>query len=90
MIQSIKAMHKLICFIANEPREKLEGWHSSGYAPQFLSKVEWSCGVQHMVDKWFECDEDFVRFYDAIDDNCRVKLLTYCLIDYQGGSQLSV
>ena len=60
----------------------------SGYLPDFIMKVDWSCSRTHMINKWRSVEDNFNAysrmnaFYADIDNDNRQRLVDWIMENY--------
>lgn len=56
--------------------------------PQVIAEAKWTCGVEHMIDKWFAAtksgntDAYFARFYAELSNDNRRAFLEWIVTNY--------
>lgn len=61
------------------------GKERAAYLPKFLMEINWNCGCDHLIDKWFKIVNDsdsygtINRFYAELDSKNRALLEEYVL-----------
>ena len=66
------------------------------YYPDAIVKVEWTCSLLHMQDKWNKwCDKSHgdtdlacIKFYSDLDRNNRRLMLEWIVRNYNGESKI--
>ena len=63
--------------------------------PEFIAKVKWSCGIDHILEKWYvftsktnDANAYMPRFYAELDDKNRQLLLEWVMTNYNNEKKI--